>query len=84
MSCLGQVPVPRGPPTALECLDPARPPVTRPAAPTAGVLRRGFGVLWVAVKEEPRIFALSAVGSALFAVTTIAPGVRLRRRSPTA
>ena len=71
MSCLGQVPVPRGPPTAQECLDPASPPVTRPAAPTARVLRRGFGVLWVAVKEEPRIFAVSAVGSALFAITTI-------------
>ena len=35
------------------------------------VIRRGFGVLWVAVREQPRIFALSAVGSALFAVTTI-------------
>ena len=42
-----------------------------PAAP-AGVLRRGFGVLWVAVKEEPRIFALSVVGSALFGAMTIA------------
>ena len=37
----------------------------------AGVIRRGLGVLWVAVKEEPRIFAVSAVGSALFAFTTI-------------
>jgi ABC-type multidrug transport system fused ATPase/permease subunit len=39
---------------------------------TAGVIRRGFGVLWVAVKEQPRIFAISAVGSALFGVMTIA------------
>ena len=37
-----------------------------------GVIRRGFGVLWQAVKEEPRIFAVSTVGSALFAFTTIA------------
>ncbi len=41
-----------------------------PAVP-AGVIRRGLGVLWVAVKEEPRVFAVSAVGSALFAFTTI-------------
>jgi ATP-binding cassette subfamily B protein len=38
----------------------------------SGVIRRGLGVLWQAVKEEPRIFAISAVGSALFALTTIA------------
>ena len=37
-----------------------------------GVIRRGLGVLWVAVCEQPRIFAISAVGSALFAFTTIA------------
>ncbi|MCW2777159.1 MAG: transporter, HlyB/MsbA family [Frankiales bacterium] len=36
------------------------------------MLRRGFGVLGVAVREEPRIFALSALGSAVFALTTIA------------
>jgi len=41
------------------------------AAPSARVLRRGFGVLWVAVREQPRIFAVSAAGSALFAITTI-------------
>ena len=36
-----------------------------------GVIRRGLGVLWQAVKEEPRIFAISTVGSGLFALTTI-------------
>ena len=43
------------------------------AAPTVprGVIRRGFGVLWQAVKEEPRIFGVATVGSALFAITTI-------------
>ncbi len=45
--------------------------MTRPT-PTRGTLRRGFGVLAVAVREEPRVFALSALGSALFALTTIA------------
>ncbi|MDX6197043.1 MAG: ATP-binding cassette, subfamily bacterial [Actinomycetota bacterium] len=38
----------------------------------AGVIRRGLGVLWVAVKEQPKIFAVSAAGSALFGVMTIA------------
>lgn len=37
----------------------------------SGVIRRGLGVLWVAVKEQPRIFTVSAVGSALFALMTI-------------
>ena len=40
-------------------------------SPRGGVVRRGLGVLWVAVREEPRIFAASAVGSFLFALTTI-------------
>ncbi len=38
----------------------------------SGVLRRGFGVLGVAVREQPRIFTVAAVGSFFFAVTTIA------------
>ena len=50
--------------------------MTAPPVPTlsvlSGTIRRGLGVLWVAVKEQPRIFAISAVGSALFAFTTIA------------
>jgi ABC-type multidrug transport system fused ATPase/permease subunit len=31
-----------------------------------------MGVLWVAVKEQPKIFAISALGSALFGIMTIA------------
>ncbi len=43
-----------------------------PHAPVArGVIRRGLGILGVAVREEPRIFALSALGSALFGAMTI-------------
>jgi ATP-binding cassette subfamily B protein len=36
-----------------------------------GVIRRGLGILWVAVKEEPRVFAVAAVGSAIFGGMTI-------------
>ena len=36
-----------------------------------GVIRRGFGVLGVAIRMEPRIFALSTLGSALFGGMTI-------------
>ncbi|HUR14086.1 MAG TPA: ABC transporter ATP-binding protein [Mycobacteriales bacterium] len=39
---------------------------------TDRVIRRGLGVLWLGVREEPRIFAISAVGSALFGGMTIA------------
>ena len=46
--------------------------MTTPLTVPRGVIRRGLGVLWHAVKEEPRIFAISAVGSTLFAFTTIA------------
>ena len=35
------------------------------------VIRRGLGVLWLGVREEPRIFAISAAGSALFGAMTI-------------
>ena len=53
--------------------DPERNPVTPDRArPGAGVLRRGFGVLAVAVREEPRIFAVSVLGSGLFGAMTIA------------
>ena len=48
--------------------DPA--PSGAPPVPK-GVIGRGLGVLWQAVKEQPHIFALSAVGSTLFAFTTI-------------
>jgi ABC-type multidrug transport system fused ATPase/permease subunit len=36
-----------------------------------GVIRRGLGILWIAVKEEPKVFAVSAVGSAVFGAMTI-------------
>ncbi|MCW2542799.1 MAG: transporter permease, partial [Frankiales bacterium] len=35
------------------------------------VIRRGLGILWVAVKEEPRVFAVAAGGSAAFGGMTI-------------
>jgi ABC-type multidrug transport system fused ATPase/permease subunit len=36
------------------------------------VLRRGLGVLGVAIREEPRVFALSTIGSLLFGALTVA------------
>ena len=38
----------------------------------AGATRAGFGVLWVAIKREPWIFALSTAGSVLFGALTVA------------
>jgi ATP-binding cassette subfamily B protein len=35
------------------------------------ILRRGLGVLRVAVQGEPRLFVLSVIGSALYAATTV-------------
>ncbi len=46
--------------------------MTSPARTPKGVIRRGFGVLWIAVTEQRGIFAVSAVGSALFGLMTIA------------
>ena len=45
--------------------------MTSPQTVPDRVIRRGLGLLWQAVKEEPRIFTVSALGSALFAFTTI-------------
>jgi ATP-binding cassette, subfamily B, bacterial len=35
------------------------------------VLREGMGVLWVAIKAEPTVFALSVIASALYAAMTV-------------
>jgi ABC-type multidrug transport system fused ATPase/permease subunit len=47
---------------------------TTPAAPTsrAATTRDGFAVIWVAIKREPWIFALSTLGSLLFGALTVA------------
>ncbi len=37
-----------------------------------GATRAGFSVLWVAIKREPWIFALSTIGSVLFGALTVA------------
>ncbi|MGA8257668.1 MAG: ABC transporter ATP-binding protein [Nocardioides sp.] len=37
-----------------------------------GATRAGFAVLWVAIKREPWIFALSTIGSVLFGALTVA------------
>ncbi|WP_433478486.1 ABC transporter ATP-binding protein [Spirillospora sp. CA-142024] len=46
------------------------PPASRRVSPH--VLREGLGVLWVAVKAEPRVFTLSVLASALYAAMTVA------------
>ncbi|TDC69755.1 ABC transporter ATP-binding protein [Actinomadura sp. GC306] len=46
------------------------PPASRRVSPH--VLREGAGVLWVAVKAEPRVFTLSVLASALYAAMTVA------------
>ena len=38
----------------------------------AATTRDGFAVIWVAIKREPWIFALSTVGSLLFGALTVA------------
>ena len=50
-------------------------PTSAPATPppaTLATLRRGFGVLGVAIREQPRLFIVAVVGSAVFAATTVA------------
>ncbi|CNG49582.1 transmembrane ATP-binding protein ABC transporter [Mycobacterium tuberculosis] len=46
------------------------PPASRRVSPH--VLRDGLGVLWVAVKAEPRVFTASVAASALYAAMTVA------------
>lgn len=43
-----------------------------PQRVTPNILRRGLWVLWVAIRAEPRIFAVAVVGSAVFGLTTVA------------
>lgn len=38
----------------------------------SGTTSAGFGVLWVAIKREPWIFAVSTIGSVLFGALTVA------------
>lgn len=55
--------------TCLECVLPV------PKVPDKGsVTRRGFGVLRVAIWEEPGIFALAALASMLYGAMTVAGG----------
>lgn len=49
---------------------PVRPPEVPPPRHDQ-VLRDGLRVLLLAVREEPRVFALSVVGSALYGITTV-------------
>jgi len=35
------------------------------------VLRKGLSILWLAIREEPRIFSAATIGSAVYGVTTV-------------
>ncbi|HVE63016.1 MAG TPA: ABC transporter ATP-binding protein [Mycobacteriales bacterium] len=52
------------------------PPPSDPLA-EGRVVRRGFGVLGRAIREEPRLFAIATLGASVFAATTIASAVVL-------
>ncbi|MBW8481070.1 ABC transporter ATP-binding protein [Actinomadura parmotrematis] len=61
-------------------------PADPPSGPSAGpprvnphVLREGAGVLAVAIRAEPRVFAVSVLGSALYAATTVGTAAVLGR-----
>ncbi|GAB3265345.1 ABC transporter ATP-binding protein [Nocardioides dilutus] len=60
-----------------EAVQTATEPTTDPSGPTgpttrAATTRDGFAVIWVAIKREPWIFAVSTVGSLLFGALTVA------------
>jgi ATP-binding cassette, subfamily B, bacterial len=47
-------------------------PDQSPSAGSPRVIRRGLAILGVAIREEPRVFAVAAAGSALFGLATVA------------
>jgi ATP-binding cassette subfamily B protein len=55
-----------------EAVAPAEAPLDEAASTGRGSTRAGFAVLWVAIKREPWIFALSTIGSVLFGALTVA------------
>lgn len=52
--------------------DSTAPTAAAPATSRAATTRDGFAVIWVAIKREPWIFALSTLGSLLFGALTVA------------
>jgi ABC-type multidrug transport system fused ATPase/permease subunit len=47
------------------------------AAPRRDVVRRGLAILWLAVREQPRVFTISVLGSGLYALMTVASALVL-------
>jgi ABC-type multidrug transport system fused ATPase/permease subunit len=47
------------------------------AAPRRDVVRRGLAILWLAVREQPRVFTVSVLGSGLYALMTVASALVL-------
>ncbi len=52
-----------------------------PVTPTVrqGTMRRGFGVLWRGIREQPRWFAVAVLGAAVYGVGTAGSGYVLGR-----
>jgi ABC-type multidrug transport system fused ATPase/permease subunit len=46
-------------------------------APRRDVVRRGLAILWLAVREQPRVFTISVLGSSLYALMTVASALVL-------
>ncbi|USQ78322.1 ABC transporter ATP-binding protein [Ornithinimicrobium faecis] len=46
-------------------------PVERPR-PTPAILRQGLRVIWIGIRQQKKIFAVAVVGSALWALATVA------------
>ena len=47
------------------------------SGPRRDVVRRGLAILWLAVREQPRVFTISVLGSSLYALMTVASALVL-------
>ena len=50
-----------------------------PSTAHQGTMRRGFGVLWRGIRDEPRLFATAVAGTAVYGVGTAGTGYLLGR-----
>jgi ABC-type multidrug transport system fused ATPase/permease subunit len=48
-----------------------------PPASSRGIVRRGLGIAWAGIREQPRMFSLAVGGAALYGLMTVASAVVL-------
>ncbi|CAN5209137.1 ABC transporter ATP-binding protein [soil metagenome] len=48
-----------------------------PPASSRGIVRRGLGITWAGIREQPRMFSLAVAGAALYGLMTVASAVVL-------